>query len=148
MFHQGDQWLYSAMFEYATIGIAYTDLNGQLVLVNQRYCNILGYTSEELLTRNYQSIIHPDDVEANAMYLQHVLAGQAQLHGIEKRYIRKDGSVVWVSLSVSLIHEQSGEPKCFIAFIEDITERKHVLQETTRRMDEFLGIACHELKTP
>src|SRR5947209_3405568 len=110
---ENDGWLYHAMFEHATIGIAYAELDGQLVLVNQRYCDIVGYTSEEQLSRNYQSITHPDDVELNAAYLRAVLVGETQTHGIEKRYIRKDGTVVWASLSVTLVHEQRGEPKYF-----------------------------------
>ena len=127
--YQNDGWLYHAMFEHATIGIAYAELNGQLVLVNRRYCDIVGYTREELLTRDYQSITHPDDVELNATYLQQVLVGEAQTHGIEKRYIRKDGTVVWASLSVTVVHAQSSEPTYFIAFIEDITERKQAEEE-------------------
>ncbi len=127
--YQNDGWLYHAMFEHATIGIAYAELNGQLVLVNQRYCDVVGYRREELLTRDYRSITHPDDVELNATYLQQVLAGEAQTHGIEKRYIRKDGTVVWATLSVTVVHDQSSEPTYFIAFIEDITERKQAEEE-------------------
>jgi PAS domain S-box-containing protein len=127
--YQNDGWLYHTMFEHATIGIAYAELNGQLVLVNQRYCDIVGYTREELLTRDYRSITHPDDVELNATYLQRVLAGEAQTYGIEKRYIRKDGTVVWAGLSVTVVHAQSSEPTYFIAFIEDITDRKQAEEE-------------------
>ena len=80
--YQNHGWLYHTMFEHATIGIAYAELNGQLVLVNQRYCDVVGYTREELLTRDYRSITHPDDVELNATYLQRVLVGEAQTYGI------------------------------------------------------------------
>ncbi|GAC1380440.1 MAG: hypothetical protein NVS4B7_06760 [Ktedonobacteraceae bacterium] len=129
LFHHSDGELYHAIFEQATIGIASWKFNGQLRLVNQRYCDIVGYTRAELLTQTYQSIIHPDDVDVSVAYLQSVLTGTVQTQSIEKRYLRKDGSVIWTSLSASVVHDQTGTPQYFNFFINDITERKCAEEE-------------------
>ncbi|HEX2098499.1 MAG TPA: PAS domain S-box protein [Rubrobacteraceae bacterium] len=116
---------FRATFEQAAVGIAHVDPNGRWLRVNQKLCDMVGYTREELLELTYQDITYPDDLDADIEYVRQLLADEIQTRSMEKRYFRKDGSIVWVNLTVSLVHEPSGEPKYFIAVIEDIDKRKH-----------------------
>lgn len=125
---------FRAIFNSAAVGIAHVDTDGRWLLVNQKLCDIVGYTREELLERTYHHIIHPDDLDADIEYHRQLLAAQIQTYSIEKRYIRKDASNVWINLTVSLVREPSGEPKYFIAVVEDISERKQA--ESALRQSE------------
>ncbi|MBO3462698.1 PAS domain S-box protein [Aetokthonos hydrillicola Thurmond2011] len=119
-------------FEQAAVGMSHVSLNGRFIRINQRFCDIAGYTQAELETLSFQDITHPDDLATDLANLQKLLAGEIQTYSMEKRYIRKDSSIVWINLTVSLVRYQSGEPKYFIAVIEDITDRKHAEQEILR----------------
>jgi PAS domain S-box-containing protein len=145
-------------FENAAVGIAHADIQGRLLRVNQKYCGILGYSCEELLQKNYQDITHPDDLAVNLEHLTPLLHGQSRSFGLEKRYVRKDGSFVWVEVFVSLQRDAAGNPAYTIAIIQDISERK-VLEGELRRAkdaaeagsrakDEFLANVSHEIRTP
>ena len=123
-------------FEQAAVGIAHVSLEGQFLRINQRYCDIVGYTPDEMRTRTFQVITHPDDLDTDLAYVQQVLSDEIQTYTMEKRYIRKNGQVVWVNLTVSLSRKLSGEPNYFIAVVEDISERIQIeqdLQESEKR---------------
>ena len=120
---------FRATLEQATVGIAHTALDGRWLRVNQSLCEILGYTREELLEKTFQEITHPDDLEDNLGYMRLLLAGEISTFSMEKRYIKKDGSVVWVNLTVSLVREPAGDPSYFIAVLEDISKRKRAEEE-------------------
>ncbi len=122
---------FRATFEQAAVGIAQVAPDGRWLLVNQRLCEIVGYTQAELLARTFQDITHPDDLAADLDLVRQVLAGEIDTYSMEKRYIRKDGSIVWVNLTVALVREATGEPKYFISVVEDITKRKRAEQELT-----------------
>lgn len=122
-FEIGEQQFRSA-FENATIGMALVSLNGNWLRVNQVICNLLGYTREELMTRNFQQITHPDDLEHDTGMVAKVLAGEIDNYQIEKRYIHKDGSIIWAMLSVSLVRDNNGIPLHFVSQIENITLRR------------------------
>jgi PAS domain S-box-containing protein len=111
-------------FNSAAVGIAHVDLDGKWLLVNQELCDIVGYTQEELLEKTFQDITHPHDLDADLEYVRQMLANEIQTYSMEKRYIREDTSLAWINLTVSLIRTPIGEPKYFIAVVEDITERK------------------------
>ncbi|MBG1245637.1 PAS domain-containing sensor histidine kinase [Nostoc sp. NZL] len=115
---------FRAAFHQAAVGIAHVAIDGRWLLVNQRLCNILGYTPEELQLLSFQDITHPDDLSADLKYIDQILADNIQTYSMEKRYFCKDTSIVWVNLTVSLMRELSGEPKYFISVVEDISERK------------------------
>ncbi len=115
---------FRAAFHQAAVGIAHIATDGKWLLVNQRLCDIVGYTSEELQLLTFQDITHPDDLNADLEYVNQILADNIQTYSMEKRYFRKDSSIVWVNLTVSLMREPSGEPKYFISVIEDISERQ------------------------
>ena len=117
---------FKATFEQAAVGIAHVALNGSWLRLNQRLCDILGYTVEELTRRTFQEITHPDDLESDLAQVKQVLAKELSSYSMEKRYFHKDGSIIWVNLTVSLVRDVSGEPKYFISVIQDISDRKQV----------------------
>ncbi|MBD2521861.1 PAS domain S-box protein [Nostoc sp. FACHB-133] len=120
---------FRATFHQAAVGIAHVAIDGRWLLVNQRLCNILGYTPEELQLLTFQDITHPDDINADLKYFYQILADDIQTYSIEKRYFCKDSSLVWVNLTVSLMREPSGEPRYFISVVEDISERQAALRD-------------------
>jgi len=121
--------LYHTTFNNAPVGIAHTDLNGRWLHVNQRLCDILGYSREELLECNFQDVTYPEDVAADDLARQQFLAGEIQRYSREKRYVRRDGLVVWVEVIVTLQRSPAGEPKFFITVVQDVTERKRLEQQ-------------------
>jgi len=115
---------FRATFEQAAVGIAQVTPHGKFLLVNQRFCEITGYAQAELLGRTFHDITHPDDIEAGLGLLRRILSGAADNFSMEKRYIRKDGSIVWVDLTVAPVRDGAGRTKYCISVIEDITGRK------------------------
>jgi len=111
-------------FEQAAVGIAHVSLDGRFLEVNQKFCDIVGYTKKEMLSRTFQEITHPDDLEKDLEYVQQVFDGEIETYSMEKRYFRKDKTIVPIDLTVSLVFEDTGEPKYFIAVVQDITKRK------------------------
>ncbi|QIN84064.1 PAS domain S-box protein [Rubrobacter tropicus] len=120
---------FRATFEHAAVGAAQISTEGRWLRVNRRLCEIVGYTEEELLEKTFGDITHPDDLGKDLEHARAMLRGERQVYSMEKRYVRKDGSPVWVNLTVSLVREASGEPRYFISVVEDISERKRVEEE-------------------
>jgi PAS domain S-box-containing protein len=120
---------FRATFEHAAIGAAQVGVDGRWLRVNKRLAEIVGYEPEELLQATFQEITHPDDLEKDLAHMRRLLADELRTYTVEKRYLRRDGSIVWVNLTVSLLRDASGEPIYFIAAVEDISERKKVQEE-------------------
>nr|WP_215618334.1 PAS domain S-box protein [Leptothoe kymatousa] len=116
--------LFRNTFEQAAVGIVHISPTGQIMRVNQRYCDIVGHPKTDLLNLEFQVITHPDDVDANSAYCQQALAGQIRTYRMEKRYLRKDGTVTWANLTGALVRQPNGDPDYFIGVIEDINARK------------------------
>ena len=116
--------LFQNAFEHAAIGMALVAPDGSWLRVNLSVCQITGYTEEELLKRTFQDITHPDDLERDLSNAKRILAGEIDTYNIEKRYFHKNGSIVWVLLTVSLARDEEGKPLFFISQIQDITRRK------------------------
>jgi two-component system sensor histidine kinase UhpB len=112
-------------FDFAAIGMALVAPDGRFLRVNQSLCDMVGYSATEMLTRDFQSITHPDDLDADLGFVRQMLEGSISHYHMEKRYIHKQGRLVWSLLSVSLLRGVHGEPLYFISQIEDITERKN-----------------------
>lgn len=124
---------FRSTFEQAAVGIAHTGLSGNYLRVNQRFCDITGYRREELIGKHVQEITHPDDWAPDLAARGKLLAGELDGMRMEKRYIRADGSNVWVQLTGSLAHDpESKEPLYFISVVEDISERKALTLENER----------------
>lgn len=115
---------FRATFELAAVGIAHVGLDGRWVRVNQALCDIVGYPLNELLPLTFQEITHPDDLGADLEQAERLLSGEIDTYAMEKRYIRKDGSAVWVNLSASVVRDNWGKTQYFIAVVEDIERRK------------------------
>lgn len=118
-----------AIFTEAAVGICETDLEGRFLAVNKKFCHISGYSRDELLARRFQDLTHPDDLRADADLYRRLRAGELQTCTLEKRHLRKDGAVVWVNLTLSLIRDDLGDPQYGIGVVEDITVRKQVEEE-------------------
>lgn len=116
--------LFRDTFERAAVGIAQVAPDGRLMKTNQKFCDITGYTREELLQCSFQDISHPDDVDRDAGFLRRMLDGEIKTYSIEKRFRRKDGSVTWANLTTTLLRDSKNIPRYFISVIENITERR------------------------
>lgn len=121
-------------FEDAPIGMALVDLDGRFVRVNRVLCELVGYSPEELTGRTFQAITHPDDLDADLSLAGQLLRGEIPRYQLEKRYIHKDGAIVDVMLSASMLRGVAGEPLYYISQIEDITARKRL--ESRLRVSE------------
>ncbi len=127
---------FRSAFDYAAIGMALVELNGRFAQVNHSLCEIVGYAESELLTTTFQAITHPDDLDIDLNYTRQLLSGKIRHYQMEKRYFHKQGHVVWILLSGSLVRDAQNQPLYFIAQIQDITERKQVeaaLQQSEER---------------
>jgi PAS domain S-box-containing protein len=127
-------------FEFAPIGIALVALDGKWVKVNQALCELLGYAEHELVTKTFQEITHPDDLDADLHFVEQILQGKIISYQMEKRYLHKSAKIVWTLLSVSLVRDSEGKPQYFISQIQDITERKRAEEEIQHRAQETYAL--------
>src|SRR5688572_14160171 len=122
-------------FESAATGMALVGTDGRFLRVNKSLCEIFGYPERELLGKTFQEIIYPDDLEVDLEHLRRLVAGEVRTYQTEKRYLHKDGHVVWALLSVSVVHDEEDEPLYFVSQIQDVTERKR-FEETIKRLSQ------------
>ena len=126
-----------AMFDLASIGMASADpQTGQWLRVNPRMCAITGYSAAEMLRMKIPEITHPDDRQKDWEEFQRVVRGEAPDYRLEKRYLRKDGTVAWVNVNMTVILDATGRPRRTMATIEDITGRKQ-LEQALRESSRF-----------
>jgi len=123
-------------FEQAPVGILNVALDGRVLEANQRFCDMLGYSPEELLGTHVRDFTHPSDCLASASLYEQSLADRGSVQSLDKRYLRKDGGIVWGNLTLSLLCSPAGEPQTFVAAIEDITARKAAETELREALQE------------
>ncbi len=163
---------FRSTFEQVAMGCAHVDLDGRWRRVNQKLCDITGYSREELLDKTFQDITHPDDLAEDLDYVNQLLAGKISHYRLDKRYLREDSSAIWVKITVSLERQHRhntaqalGKPLYFVVMVEDISERKQLerrdvenraalekakaaLEKRNYDLDQFVYIASHDLKAP
>ena len=135
-------------FEQAAVGLGHVDLEGRWFRVNEKLSEIVGYNREELLQKTLRDVTHPDDLRAQLDRMKRLLSGETESCSIEQRYVKKDGSQVWVNVSASTMRSPSGEPSYFIVLVEDVDERKRaksILRSFTRREIEVLKLLARGL---
>ena len=129
---------FRATFENAAVGVALVGSDGSILRANNSFARMLGYSVEELKTRTFQDLTHPDDLATNLSVLNKTLVGEAESYCIEKRYVRKDGGIVWASLTVGCVRKTDGGVDYFVSVVEDITDRKRAearLAERNAQLD-------------
>jgi PAS domain S-box-containing protein len=129
---------FRATFEQAAVGIGHAAVDGQWLRVNRRLCEIVGYTKEELLQKTLLQITYPEDMAAGQECLRQLLTGETPTCRIEKRFTRKDGSAVWIDLTVSTVRGASGDAAYLIVVVEDISKRKEDEAEKQKLQDQLL----------
>ena len=142
-----------AIFELAAVGTGMVDTRtGRFIRINDQLCAMTGYTREELLAMTVPDITHPDDRERDREFIAALLSGRIDRWSVEKRYVRKDGAVIWVLVNGAVVR---GGPHAHvdhvIAHAADITDRRRAddaMREANRLKDEFLATLSHELRTP
>jgi PAS domain S-box-containing protein len=127
---------FRATFEQAAVGITHLSPEGKFLRVNQKLCDIVGYSKEELVTKTFQEITYAEDLEVGLENVRELIAREINTYTMDKRYIRKDGSLVWTNLTVSLVRDDKGQPQWFVSVIKDITERKRAEDELKRALEE------------
>ena len=134
---------FRSIFEGGPMGMAVVGLDAKFIQVNEAFCEVLGYTEREFLSRTFPEITHPEDVNANIHQAERLFRGEIDKYHLEKRFITKNGETVWANLTATLIRDREGRPMYGIGMIEDITERKRAearLQEVVRSKEESLAL--------
>lgn len=122
-FHVDSEKEYHQIYQAAGLGIARVSLQGQWLEVNAKICELFQYSPEALMLKTFQEITHPDDLESDLQYVQQMLNREINSYSMEKRYIRKDGSIIWCKLSVTLVVDEQQVPKYFVSIIDDIDQQ-------------------------
>ena len=135
---------YRATFEQAPVGIDHVDAEGKILEVNKKLCQMLGYAHEELTDKNVSEIIHPQDVEPSRIRFQKLKDKQVDFYNTQKRYLRKDGSVLWANLTVSAVEDAAGDIAYIVGIFEDITAQKQAQMALQASEERYRGLieAC------
>lgn len=139
-----------AILSQVAVGIVQTALDGRVLSANQRFCQMVGRSRDDVVGKNARDLTHPDDSAAIAAIFERVGRGERDFV-IEARYRRPGGTHVWVNSTISVVADRAGQPRYTVAVVQDVSDRKQAeedLREAVRARDEFLSMASHELRTP
>jgi PAS domain S-box-containing protein len=142
---------FRAFFDSKAIGVVQADAEGRFIRVNDRYCELTGYTRAELLEMGPFDLDHPDDRAADQEHVRRVIEDPAGVYETDKRYVRKDGTIGWVHVAANMLRDENGRPTQSAAVALDISERMYAeqaLRNADRAKDEFLATLAHELRNP
>ncbi len=142
--------LFRSIFEQAAVGAAIVSIEGKILRANQKLCDIVGYTQKEIHLLTFQTLIHPEDLESHLGYVNKLLTGRLINYSMEKRYFKKDNSIVWVNTAVSLVKDVEEKPEYFIAVVEDISLRKKLdleLQELNKELENRVQLRTAQLES-
>lgn len=131
---------FSNAFHHAAIGMALVSLDGRFLRVNPSLCRLLGYSEKEFKELRFQDITHPADLELDLEFAGQLFRGEIQSYNMEKRYITKSGEYVWILLTGSMVTNEDGSPKHFIAQIQDISSQKRFQALLEQKERRFRGI--------
>jgi diguanylate cyclase (GGDEF)-like protein/PAS domain S-box-containing protein len=141
--HESEQRFFSA-FQHAAIGMALISPDGRFLRVNSAVCLMLGYSEDELLTLGVADVSHPDDFADDMQLLRQLLDGERASYQLEKRNFHKDGHVVEIELSVSLVRDEQGLPRYFVSQVQDIGRRK-AFEEDLHRERELAEVTLRSI---
>jgi PAS domain S-box-containing protein len=131
---------FRSIFENAAVGMAHISKTGEWLELNQRICDLLGYTRDELQQLRFQDITHPEDLDTDLVLMREALENKRDTYEMEKRYIRKDGSVVWANLTVGCVRKPDHSVDYFISVLQDITERRKVSEALRESEERFRAV--------
>jgi diguanylate cyclase (GGDEF)-like protein/PAS domain S-box-containing protein len=131
---------YSATFELAAVGISHLTLDGRWLRANRYLCEMLGYSHEELREKTFQELTYHEDLDKDMALVHQLLQGEIPSYTLEKRYVRKDGTVMWAQLSASLLRDASGEPKQFISVVKNVDKRVKAQEELQRSSSRLQAV--------
>ncbi|MEO9967825.1 MAG: PAS domain-containing protein [Reichenbachiella sp.] len=132
-------------FEFSAIGMVIVSISGEWLKVNNQLSKIIGYSKNELLKISFQDITHPDDLETDLEHLDQLLDGDIDSYQMEKRYLHKNGQIIWVLISVSLVRDASNQPIHFVSQIENVTQKK-LAEEALKKTSDRLTLATRAAK--
>jgi PAS domain S-box-containing protein len=138
--------MFRTTFEQAALGIAHIDLEGHWTWVNEKLSEVLGYSREEFRKKTFDDVTHPDDLKINCDQMKRLRSGEVDHYSIDVRCVRKDGSHLWINLSVSLVRHPSGRPPYFMAIVQNIDQHKRaemILRSFTPREIQVLKLVTH-----
>ena len=129
--------LFEAAFQHAAIPMAIVAPDGRWLRVNDAVCDLLGYSSAELLGMDFQTITHPDDLDKDLAHVQSLLCGDKNQYWMQKRYFHRNGELVWALLAVSIVRNSDGTPRCFLSQIKDISAQRDAESALQDNRDEL-----------
>ena len=134
---------FRAAFEFSAIGMALVSLEGNWLKVNKRLCEMVGYSEQELLSMTFMDITHPDDLVESIKAKEKSIASENEAFRLEKRYLRKNGTAVWVCVNMATLTDDNGRPLYIVSQVEDITERKTFEDQLLKSEEKYRSLIEH-----